>query len=232
MDGAFTMAEAEEMLGLRGGGLAKNMRANGLRPKRVGKYRVMTLEQIERYERLTARPCVERVAARPRGWVGVYAAADLIGVSTAFIHKWTRRGLIAAVRVGHVNYYNPDTVREVGERLRQPAPGGWVPLRDACGGADRDSAAQWLRNRGHEVRKYMRPESGQRILYATEAAMREWQAHHAAYTRGRKLTPEQAREIRARRAAGEKRNALAREYGVSEAAIRQIVLGKTYPEAS
>ena len=231
VDGCFTLAQAEEMLGLRGGGLARWLRRQGVRTRRVGKYRLISIEQLEEYERMTGREGIERVSRRPPGWVGIYRATELAGVSTAFIHKWAARREIEAVRVGQINYYNPESVLACAAKLRNVAPGGWVPVAD-LGRPDTKALTKWMKRRGYEVRTYMRPESGQRILHVREDAAREWQAHRASYRRGRKLTDAQAAEIRARRAAGEKRAALAQEYGVTEAAIRLIVLGRTYREPS
>ena len=225
------MSQAEEMLGLRGGGLARWMRRHGIRPKRVGKYRVVSLAQLDRYEALTERAGIDRAAARPRGWVGIYQAAELVGVSVSSIWTWAGRREIEAVRVGHVQYYNPESVQAWAAGLRQMAPFGWAPLVDTCGKADIASAARWLRRQGHEVRKFTRPSTGQRILHARAVALEAWHAYHVSQT-SRKLSSEQAAEIRERRAAGEKRNALAREYGVSEAAIYQIMQGKTYRSAA
>jgi hypothetical protein len=64
--------------------------------------------------------------------------------------------------------------------------------------------------------------------YAQQTALDEWAATRPLTNR--KLTQEDARTIRARRAAGDKRTALADEYGVSQACIYQIVMHRTYRE--
>ena len=46
----------------------------------------------------------------------------------------------------------------------------------------------------------------------------------------RRLTPEQAQEIRRRHAAGESQSALGRRYGISQAAIWQIIERVSYRE--
>ena len=228
LDGYFTMAQAEEMLGLRGNGLARWMRRHHMKLRRVGKYLCISVKQLERYEQITGRSGIERVNKRPRGWIGIHQAAELGGVCLAFIWKRAQRGQIQAVRVGYTQFYEPDSVRRCVLELRERTAPGWVPLVDACAGADVTAAADWLKRNGHEVRMYMRQESKQRILHAREESVTAWKAYHATYNGGRKLTFAQAQEIRRRRAAGEKPTALAGEFGVAPAAIRQIVIGRTY----
>ncbi|MDV6376468.1 hypothetical protein, partial [Deinococcus arenicola] len=46
LDGYFTMAQAEEMLGLRGNGLARWMRRHHMKLRRVGKYLCISVEQL------------------------------------------------------------------------------------------------------------------------------------------------------------------------------------------
>ncbi|MDV6376224.1 hypothetical protein [Deinococcus arenicola] len=183
---------------------------------------------LERYEEMTGRASIERVSKRPRSWVGIYKAAEIGGVCLAFIWKRAQRGQIQAVRVGYTQFYEPESIRRCVLELRERAVPGWVPLVDACAGADVTAAAGWLGRNGHEVRMYMRPESKQRILHAREESVAAWKTYHATYSAGRKLTFAQAQDVRRRRAAGETRAVLAEEFGVTESAIYQIASGRTY----
>lgn len=232
LDGHFTMSQAEEMLGLRGGGLQRWMKRRGMKTKRVGKYRCVTPEQLERYERETNRGALERVGKRPAGYVGVYRAAELAGCGTSMVWKEAERGNVHAVRVGYIQYYNPgDCLRLAQSMNERPLP-GYAQVLDFAKErrADMGAALRWLEANGGEPRKFRRPQDHQIAWYALRPALEAWAAQYRHANRGQKLTLDQAREIRTRRAAGERRCALAREFGVSEALVRQVLIGKTYRE--
>lgn len=231
-DGMFTTAQAEEMLGLRGGGLHRWLRAHPMQRRscpRIGKYRFVPVQVLERYEAAT-NGNIPRAARRPAGYVGIDAATELTGSSASVVWTAARRGDIRAVRIGTIHYYNPDDCRRLAQqRADTPLPGYAQVLTYATAHrADTTSCLRWLRAHGHTPRKFRRPADMQVAWYAQQAALDEWAATRPLTNR--KLTQEDARTIRARRAAGEKRTALAAEYGVSEACIYQIILRRTYRE--
>lgn len=236
-DGAFTISEAERLLGMRGGGLHRWLKRHGYfkfgRCPKIGKYRYVTPEILEKYEAQTNRTKADRAASRPAGYVGVYRAAELAGCSVSLIWAEVRRGNLHAVRVGYIQYYNPDDCRRLAQSMSERPLPGYAQVLDYTKprSADAESLLRWLRVNGGTPRKFRRPQDHQFAWYARQEALDAWAAQYEHGSRGQKLTLDQARDIRARRAAGEKRSALAREYGVSEAAILQIIKGRTYREA-
>lgn len=231
------VSHAERSLGLSHGALQNWFERRGLwklRTRRRGKYRVITLASLEWYEEQTAREGVERVSSRPPGTVGLHRAAEIVGSGSTVIQKAAAAGKIRAYRVGYINWYD----RAGCERYRfefhdHPLP-GWVEIKGTAEsvGADPYSVVQWLKRNRFEVRKHRRAADKQFTNYARSEALEAWRAYYGQLAQtglcGQKLTMSQAREIRARRAAGEKRCRLAIEYGVSEAAVYQIVQGITY----
>lgn len=232
-----SISEAEMMLGLKTSALYRWLRNHGLLiacPKR-GKYRRVPPDVLERYLEGTERQGVKRVDTRPHGWVGIYKACALVDdCNSSVIWRAVKRGEVKAARVGFINYYCPEDLEALRFSLKDYPLPGWIQVKTCAGqhGADRQTVIEWLRRKDYEVRKYRRPEDRQMACYALEPALRAWESYYLAYKPdGRKLTMQQARAIRRRRNAGEKRITLAREYGVSDAAIRQIANGVTYREA-
>lgn len=203
-----------------GGGLSAWLRRQGVlngHTQRHGKYRLISVAVLQDYLEATDRPGVVRVSNRPRGWIGLHAACERIGCSPSFVWASARRGRLRAARVGHVHFYHPADCDRLRLELGHLPPPGWVQLSDVVGESDVGSAKRWLEKRGHEVRSYRRREDRQDALFVREDAASAWRAGVH-----RRLTPEQTREIRARRTAGEKRADLAHEYGVTPPRISQI----------
>jgi hypothetical protein len=234
------VTHAERSLGLSNGALRNWLQRRGLwklRTRRRGKYRVIKLSTLEWYLAETDREGVERVSVRPPGTVSVYQAADIVGSSVHVVWKAAKRGHIRAARVGYVNWYDrADCERYRFEFHDHPLP-GWVEIKATADaeGADPYTVVRWLQRHQFDVRKYRRPTDKQFVNYARAEALEQWLAYYrgakaTGSLAGQKLNRRQAREIRSRRAQGEKRCELAREYGVSEAAIYQILNQKTYRE--
>lgn len=233
-DGMFTVAQAEELLGLRGGGLHAWLRRHPMQRRscpRIGKHRFVPVQVLERYEAATNRT-IDRAARRPAGYVGILRAAEIATSCPSSIWNAARRGELHAVRVGGIQYYNPEGCRRLAQQFAElPLPGYAQVLHAAQAlGADPGTARKWLRDHGHTLRQYRRPEDRQRAWYAPQDALAAWAAQYQPSNQHRKLTLDDARNIRARRAAGEKRATLAQQYGVSEACIYQIMQGRTYQE--
>ena len=182
------LTHANGLLGLSPSGIQKWLLRHGVYHKwtrKRGKYRVISFAALERYVAATGRDNVPRVSSRPPGWVGIEAAADLARTSNARILKAAQRGEIKAVRHGFYNWYDPDSV----ERFRlefhnYPLP-GWEAIGEYADrlGAEREAMLLWLRNHGHEVRKFRAPASRQIIRCALRSSLQAWEAHYIARKR-------------------------------------------------
>jgi hypothetical protein len=227
----MTISQAEAMYGFSAGALSGWLKRHKLwgRTRKEGKYRYISINLLERYEAATARVNVERLPERPSGYVGVYKAADMLSASTNLVWQAVKRGQVHAVRVGYINYYRKSDLERLAMELKDKPLPGWEAIRDRCKrlGADRTACTDWLRNHGYEVRKFRAPDK-QVTLYALTKDLDTWQARFTGHCRS--LSMEQARDIRRRKARGERRCDLAKEYGVDENVIRQIVRGETYRE--
>ena len=228
----MTIAEAADTLGISHSGLWRWLkRHNGFTGTRwQGRHRVLSTRVLERYERGTQRVNVRRAQNRPHGWVGIYAACDLAGgVNPTVVWRAVKRGDVKAVRVGHINYYDPDDLKLLRLSVKNLPLPGWQQVNTVVDahGADRVTAIKWLKRHGFEIRKYRRPQDRQIAWYATHDALSAWQDYYLAYN-PRKLTFQQAQDIRRRYADGERICHLSREYGIDPYAIRQILKGQTY----
>jgi hypothetical protein len=235
----LTVSEAERTLGLSQGSLHNWLKRHGLKHhmQKRGKYRVMSWSLLERFEFETARGAIERRAQRPKGWVGIEKASDVLRASKSLIWKYARRGEIRAVRVGYTNYYDPASLERFRlTELARPLP-GWAKVNSYADRlkADRTAVAQWLRRRGYEVRGFRCAQGEQPENYAHENHLRLWEQHRKnAVTlgklSGRKLSDAQVIEVKKRIALGESITVIAKDAGVTPAAIRAIRAGKTYKD--
>lgn len=231
------LTHANTLLGLTPAAISKWMQRHGVYHKwtrKRGKYRVISLAALERYEQATGRANVERVSGRPPGWVGVQAAADLAGTSTARIIKAAARGEIRAARHGFMNWYDPDSLEQFRLAFHNYPLPGWAEIGAyaKAHAADREAIKLWLESHGHEVRKYRSPSTKQIVRCSLRASLAEWEAHRFTRERlgltGRKLTENQVREIRARLDGGEGPYVIAHDYPVTYQVISQIRDGQTY----
>lgn len=231
------LTHANALLGLSPAAISKWMQRHGVYhrwTRKHGKYRVISVAALERYEQATGRANVERVSSRPPGWVGVEAAADLARTSNARISKAAQRGEIKAVRHGFYNWYDPDSVEQFRLHFHNYPLPGWeeIGVYAAKHGADREAIKLWLTNRKHRIRKFRSHSTKQIVRCALNTGLQEWETHYLERARlgitGRKLTEGQVRVIRERLAAGEGPFVIAHDYPVTYQVISQIRDGITY----
>jgi hypothetical protein len=181
-DGYMTVAEFSRSLGLRGGGLYRELGRYGIRTKRIGKYRAISVENAQKYITLTELPHIKRVTKRPSGWLNTARTADVIGCSTCTVDRLARQKAFRAVRVGYTRYFHPADVEQVRlEYNNFPLP-HWYAVVDTAQiyNADVNTAIRWLR-RHFELRKYRRPETKQLIMYAEQKSLEHWVGHYAQW---------------------------------------------------
>jgi hypothetical protein len=177
----MTIAAFSRSLGLFGAGLYKDLRQRKIHLKKHGKYRIISLDQIEKYLRLTESPNVPRVPCEPPGWITTKEASDIIGVAQAVVLKAAADGRIKAVRRAYVRYYDPDSVEDFRlEYNHYPLP-GWISVTDFSGaaGAHRSGVIRWLKKNRYEIRRFRHPEKKQKAAYALRSALEAWLEHRS-----------------------------------------------------
>lgn len=181
-DGYMTIAEFSRSLGLRGGGLYRELKRYNIPILKRGRYRAISTENAQKYIKLTELPHIKRVAKHPRGWLNTARTADIIGCSTCTVDRLARQKAFRAVRVGYTRYHHPDDVERVRlEYNNFPLP-NWYAIADTAKiyNADVQTVICWLR-RHFEVRKFRRPKTKQLVMYAERASLEHWVAHYAQW---------------------------------------------------
>jgi hypothetical protein len=183
--GLPTVTQFERELGLSRGTLYNWVKRNGGQFIKVGKFRLVPLRLQERYLRETKRLNVERAPCRPRDWLGLYQAQAMAGCSISMIWNEVLRGNIRAVRVGYINYYHPDDVRHLAQRLKNKPLPGWVSVREMAksAGASLNGAVKRLRALGYPLRKFRQPGEHQLAWYTTEEGAEAWRRWIAGFNK-------------------------------------------------
>lgn len=181
-DGYMTISEFSRAIGLRGGGLYRELDHHNIRTKKHGRYRIITVEQAQKYLDLTELDHIPRVTKRPSGWVTAMRAAGIVGCSHSVIWKAANEGEIKAVRRGYTRYHDPDDVERFRLAWANYPLVGWEALVDATEprGADTTSVGAWLERNGYEIRRYRRPETKQLLVYAERSAIEAWAVYYDA----------------------------------------------------
>lgn len=151
--------------------------------EREGKYRYLSPALQERYLNETGRDNVTRVAEKPDGYIGLWEAHEIIAANHTVIWRAVRRGDVAAVRVGHANYYSEVDVRKLKESLDNTPPEGWVMVKAHAEArkADPSTVTRWLERNGYETAKHRAPDR-QIAVYTPAANLAAWEQHYTAYT--------------------------------------------------
>lgn len=170
-DGYMTVSEFSRSIGLRGGGIYRELKRYGIHPRKHGKYRIITIDQADKYISNTELPHIKRVRERPHGWLTTQQAANIVGSSASVIWKAANNADIKAVRRGYTRYHDPDDVRRFAMTYKARALPGWVPITDHADrlGTDTQTATQWLERNGYEIRRYRHPVSQQITNHALQA---------------------------------------------------------------
>lgn len=182
-EGHMTVANFSRSIGLRGGGIYRELKRYGIRTKRVGKYRIISIEQADKYLSLTQKDHIPRVTKKPSGWLTAKQAAGIVGCNDTVIWKAANEGRIRAVRRGYTRYHEPSDVEALRlEWNHYPLP-GWYAVREATSAenADRHTAIRWIESAGFETRKYRNPETKQITVYAVREALDAWLTHYRDY---------------------------------------------------
>jgi hypothetical protein len=181
-DGYITVAEFSRSIGLRGGGIYRELQRYGIRARQYGRYRIITTQQADKYLDATERHGIRRVRKRPTGWITTQQAADVVGCSYSVIWNAANEGNIRAVRRGWTRYHDPDEIEQLRlEYSNYPLP-GWTSIRSVVDaeGADPGAAKGWLEHNGYEVREFRSRELKQMLLYALRDALEAWRSYYRA----------------------------------------------------
>ncbi len=89
------------------------------------------------------------------------------------------RNEIRAVRVGGINYYDPDDLEALRLKYRNKPLPGWASVKAFATGRGRASRGivAWLERNNHEVRKYL-TSNNRFACYARPESLEAWAAQY------------------------------------------------------
>ena len=176
----FTLSEAADLLGICRQSLHDWLKRHGLlrRCPHVGRFRYVNVDILDRYREATEASGVERVASRPRDWVGIESAAEHAGCHPSLIYRAVERGEVRTARAGNIHYYCPEDLNHLRLHLGDTPLPGWLEIGAYAKrrGVTRAAATAWLKRHGHEIRLYRRTRDRRRVSCALETSLQAWAA--------------------------------------------------------
>jgi hypothetical protein len=179
-DGHMTLAAFARSLNVHPSGLRRSLKRHGFYLKRKGKLRLVSIDQAERYVRVSERR-FERVNTRPKGWLTTVQAADATGCSGATLWRAAIAGYIRAANYKARQYYHPDDLEHFKYSINNIPTDGWYCVAEFAKehGTRFDTAKKWLKRHGFETRKF-RVKAGLRV-YARADALCAWLSSYQAW---------------------------------------------------
>ena len=146
------MSEAAGILGIRRQSLYGWLSRHNLlhRCPRIKGCRYVSVFVLDRYREATEGEEVERVVARPYGWIAIRQAADFVGCHRSFIYRAVQKGEVQVKRVRHIHYYCPYDLEQLRLRLKENPLPGWHEIGPYAKehNVSRNAIMKWLKRNG------------------------------------------------------------------------------------